>query len=59
MANRSGRGVGSADLLVALDNRIQEGRLSPDALAPLARLLGVGQILVRNDLDYERFETVA
>ncbi len=52
-------GVGSADLLVALDNRIQEGRLSPDALAPMARLLGVGQLLVRNDLDYERFETVA
>ncbi|MET0728250.1 MAG: alpha-(1-_3)-arabinofuranosyltransferase family protein [Acidimicrobiales bacterium] len=52
-------GAGSADLLVALDNQIQEGRLHPDALAPVARLMGVSQILVRNDLAYERYDTIA
>jgi hypothetical protein len=52
-------GAGSADMLVALDNRIQEGLLSPDALAPVARLLGVSELLVRNDLQYERYDTVA
>ncbi|MET0275871.1 MAG: hypothetical protein ABW211_03380, partial [Acidimicrobiia bacterium] len=50
---------GSADLLTALDNRIQEGRLDPDALAPVARIMGVGQLVVRNDLAYERTHTVA
>ncbi|HEU5306218.1 MAG TPA: hypothetical protein VFW97_02740, partial [Acidimicrobiia bacterium] len=52
-------GAGSADMLVALDNRIQEGLLSPDSLAPVARLLGVSELLVRNDLQYERYDTVA
>jgi Alpha-(1->3)-arabinofuranosyltransferase len=51
-------GAGSADMLVALDNRIQEGLLSPDSLAPVARLLGVSELLVRNDLEYERYDTV-
>jgi hypothetical protein len=52
-------GPGSADILIALDNRIQQGVLDRDALAPVARLLGVGQILVRNDLEYERYNSVA
>lgn len=52
-------GPGSADMLVALDNRIQEGTLDPSALAPVARLLGVNQLLVRNDLQYERYDTVS
>jgi hypothetical protein len=52
-------GAGSADMLVALDNRIQEGLLAPDSLAPVARLLGVSELLVRNDLAYERYDTVA
>lgn len=51
-------GAGSAELLVALDNQLQEGRLSPDALAPVARLLGVSQLLLRNDLAYERYDVV-
>ena len=45
----------SADLLIALDRRIQEGVLDPDALAPLAGLLAVGDVVVRSDLEYERF----
>ena len=47
----------SAALLVALDTEIQEGRLDPDALAPLARLMGVGDVVLRSDLQFERFRT--
>lgn len=52
-------GAGSAELLVSLDDRLQEGRLEPAALAPVARLMGVSQLLVRNDLAYERYDTIA
>ena len=47
----------SAALLVALDTEIQEGRLDADALAPLARLMGVGDVVLRSDLQFERFRT--
>jgi hypothetical protein len=47
----------SADLLAALDRRIQEGVLEPAALAPIARLLSAGELLVRSDLEYERYDT--
>ncbi len=47
----------SADLVRALDRRLQEGVFEPAALAPLARLLGVGDIVLRSDLQYERFLT--
>jgi len=47
----------SAALLVALDTEIQEGRLDSDALAPLARLMGVGDVVLRSDLQFERFRT--
>jgi arabinofuranan 3-O-arabinosyltransferase len=47
----------SAALLLALDRRYQEGIAEPEALAPIARLLGVGDIVLRNDLQYERFNT--
>jgi len=47
----------SAALLVALDSEVQEGRLDPDGLAPLARLMGVGDIVLRSDLQFERFRT--
>ena len=49
-AIRQGRPAGSAastDLLRALDDRVQRGTLAPEALAPLARLLGVGDVVVR------------
>jgi arabinofuranan 3-O-arabinosyltransferase len=45
----------SADLLNAFDRRLQENTLDPQAVAPIARLLGVGQIVARNDLQYERY----
>lgn len=44
-------------LLDALDRRIQEGTLEPDALAGVARLFGVGDIVLRSDLEFERFRT--
>ncbi len=47
----------SADLVRALDRRLQEGVLEPGAIAPVARLMGAGTVLVRNDLQYERFRT--
>ncbi len=45
----------SADLLNAVDRQMQEGVLAPKALAPVARLMGVGDINVRSDLTYERY----
>ena len=47
----------SADLLNALDHRMQEQILDPAALAPTARFMGVGDISVRSDLSYERYNT--
>lgn len=47
----------SADLLNALDLRLQELTLEPDALAVVARFMSVGHILTRNDLQYERYNT--
>ena len=48
---------GSVDLLAALDRQLQSGTFDPAALAPLARLLAVGTIVDRNDLQYERYDT--
>jgi arabinofuranan 3-O-arabinosyltransferase len=47
----------SADLLIALDRRIQEGVLDADSLVSVARLMGVGDIVLRGDLEYERYRT--
>lgn len=47
----------SADLLMALDRRFQEGVLDPGALAPVARLLRAGDLLLRSDLQFERYRT--
>lgn len=47
----------SASLIRAIDEPFQEGVADPDALAPLARLMGVGDIVLRSDLQYERFLT--
>lgn len=48
----------SADLLNALDQRIQEGTLDPAALAPIARLMASGSILYRADLQTDRYNLV-
>jgi arabinofuranan 3-O-arabinosyltransferase len=47
----------SANLMNAIDRPRQEGTFDPDALAPLARMIGVGDIVLRSDLEYERFRT--
>ena len=41
----------SVNLLAALDRRIQLGTFEPRSLAPIARLLGVGTVSLRADLD--------
>ena len=45
------------DLLYALDDRIQTGVLEPDALGPIARLLGVDTVWLTNDQAFDRFRT--
>ncbi len=45
----------SANLLQALDRRVQEGEAEPAALAPVARLMGVGDVLLRMDLQTDRW----
>ncbi|HYD11210.1 MAG TPA: alpha-(1-_3)-arabinofuranosyltransferase family protein, partial [Acidimicrobiales bacterium] len=47
----------AADLLIAFDRRYQEMIADPNALAPIAKLLGVGDIVLRSDLQYERYRT--
>ncbi len=47
----------SADLLNALDAPFQAGRSDPSTLAPLSQLMGIGDILLRADLQYERYLT--
>lgn len=47
----------SMGLLDALDRRLQEDVLEPESIAPIARLFGVGEILFRADLQYERYRT--
>ena len=46
----------SADLLNALDHRMQEGTLDPNALAPIARLMASGTIAYRADLQTDRYD---
>jgi arabinofuranan 3-O-arabinosyltransferase len=45
----------SANLLNALDLRFQERTADPDSVAPIARLLRAGEVLVQSDLQYERY----
>src|SRR6185369_11717381 len=40
--------AGTADLLNALDRRLQEGDEDPQALVPLFRRMGIGTVLARN-----------
>jgi arabinofuranan 3-O-arabinosyltransferase len=47
----------SANVLNAVDRRFQEQVAEPDSIAPMARFMGVGDISVRSDLTYERYNT--
>lgn len=46
-----------ADLLIAYERRLQEGWFEPASLAPFARLVSAGDVVARNDLQYERYLT--
>jgi arabinofuranan 3-O-arabinosyltransferase len=48
----------STDLLNALDRELQERTLEPESLAAIARLLAAGDIVVRNDLEVDRYGLV-
>ena len=53
--------LGSApymDLLYALDDGFQDGTVDPNAIAPVARLLGADTVMVVNTQQFERFDTV-
>ncbi len=47
----------SASLLGAVDRRLQEDTLDPGSLAPVARLMSVGDVVHRADLIFERYRT--
>ncbi len=49
--------AGAMDLLFALDDRVQELTLDPQAVAPVARLFGADTIWLSNDAAFERFRT--
>ena len=48
----------SANLLNAFDLRIQDRSLPASALEPMARLTGVGDYVLRNDLQFERYHVL-
>ena len=47
--------AGTADLLNAFDRRLAEGWFEPATLEPIAALFGAETIVVRNDLQHERY----
>ncbi len=47
----------SADLLTGFDRFVQENTADPNAVAPIAQLMSVGDVLHRADLIFERFRT--
>ncbi|MDQ1461192.1 MAG: arabinofuranan 3-O-arabinosyltransferase, partial [Actinomycetota bacterium] len=49
---------GTADLLNAIDRRIQVGVSDPAGLAALWRRMGVGSVVARNDINYNRYDLV-
>lgn len=49
--------VATADLLYAIDEPMQENTADWNALAPVARLMSAGDVLVEYDTAYERYDT--
>lgn len=45
----------SANLLNEFDQPFQAGRVDPAAITPMAQMMGVGEIALRGDLQYERY----
>jgi len=50
--------AGSADLLNAIDRHLQEGTADPFGLVALWRRMGIGDVVARNDIQYERYDLV-
>ncbi len=48
----------SADLLNALDRQLQEGLADPAAVASVARLLSVGDVTLRMDIQTDRYDLI-
>jgi hypothetical protein len=51
--------AGTADLLNAFDRRLQEGVADPAGVAAVLRRMGVGDVVLRNDIQYQRYNLVA
>ena len=49
----------STNLLFAIDNQLQNGRATGNSLSYIARILGVDQLLVRNDTNWEDYDGAA
>jgi arabinofuranan 3-O-arabinosyltransferase len=49
--------AGTVNLVNALDSTVQEGVAVPGSIAPIARLESAGDVLLDNDLQYERYNT--
>ena len=47
--------IATADTLYATDGPLQEGTANMNALAPMARLMGAGDLMVEYDQQYERY----
>ena len=47
--------IATADTLYAMDGPIQDGTANMNALAPMARLMGAGDLMVEYDQQYERY----
>ena len=47
--------IATADTLYATDGPIQDATANPNALAPMARLMGAGDLMVEYDQQYERY----
>ena len=47
--------IATADTLYATDGPIQDAIANPNALAPMARLMGAGDLMVEYDQQYERY----
>jgi arabinofuranan 3-O-arabinosyltransferase len=46
----------AASAIDALDDQVAAGTIAPGAIASVARRLGITQVVIRNDLDWERSE---
>jgi hypothetical protein len=50
--------AGTADLLNAFDGRFQEGVAEPGGVVDVLRRMGIGAVLLRNDIQYQRYDLV-